>query len=152
MNTATPFDKTSIALLGGHTFEGVNFTLDQAKRLRDFYGLDPNFEKRSVQWSVEAREKERERIEAENEAKAPFQTKQIPPPLSEDDKRGMLRFYEAGRDVGCFRRARTDGLRVMAYLSKFMEKGEDPVRFIQGLCADAGYDAPDEWGDDEDEG
>lgn len=159
MNTATPSDASVIKLLGGHTFEGVSFTKGQAKRLRDYYGFDPDFEKESVQWSVDAREKEREKtrkeIEGEPVRASWMKQEEIPPPLSEDDKKGLLHLYEAGRDVGCFRQARTDGLRLMAYLSEFLGRGEDPVRFIQGLCADAGFDAPDEWEDeeeDEDEG
>lgn len=46
----------------------------------------------------------------------------------------------AGDIRNLLRETRTDGLRLMAYLAHFLQKGEDPVVLVHNLCQQAGYD------------
>ena len=38
-----------------------------------------------------------------------------------------------------------DGLRVMAFLAKHLEQGQDPVKFVAQLAIEAGFDEPDDY-------
>lgn len=49
-------------------------------------------------------------------------------------------FVRTGSIRNLFRHANSDGLRIMAFLSKFCEPGEDPVQLIARVLADQGYD------------
>lgn len=55
-----------------------------------------------------------------------------------DDDSGILE--QAGTDRNLIRHARCDGLRVMAFLSRFLEPGEDPVKFLARVLGDACFD------------
>lgn len=54
----------------------------------------------------------------------------------------LERWNETGKIRNLFRHVEHDGLRVMAFLSRFLEPDEDPVAFVAKLCADAGFDCP----------
>ena len=90
---ATEEDALSAGFLGVSVFEGVGFTVDQKRRLYEFYDV-------------------------------------------EDDTSNELMcaasFRAAARD------ARTDGLRIMAYLAGkgVLEAGDDPVRLIENALFD----------------
>jgi len=68
-------------------------------------------------------------------------------------------FAHTGSTRNMVRLARQDGLRIMALLSQFCEPGEDPVRLVCNVLAEAGFDAPymgavdededEDWDDDE---
>ena len=46
----------------------------------------------------------------------------------------------AGAEVRAWREAQTDGLRLMAFLAEYLERGEDPVVYVARMLADAGYE------------
>lgn len=56
---------------------------------------------------------------------------------------------QAGDFRNLTRYVQEDGIRVMAFLSRYLEPGEDPVKLTQRLCIDAGFDVPDYEEDDE---
>jgi len=60
------------------------------------------------------------------------------------------RFEQAGSSRNLFRYTRSDGFRVMAILAKYLEPGEDPVKFIVRLLSSQGYDIGTliEWADE----
>lgn len=65
-------------------------------------------------------------------------------------RRGRTALENAGDIRNLMRYADIDGLRVMAFLSRYLEPGEDPVRLLQNALSDAGYDVSDM--PDEDDG
>jgi|OM-RGC.v1.028187788 hypothetical protein len=78
--------------------------------------------------------------------------------LTSDEHRALEKVYGFTRERECefvaagnfrnlMRHASHDGLRVIAYMARFLEPGEDPVRFIGQLLMDAGFDVPNdvEW-------
>ncbi len=58
---------------------------------------------------------------------------------------------QAGGQRNLMRHVEVDGMRAMAFLSRYLEKGEDPVRFLQNAMVDVGYDVPDLMEDEEDQ-
>jgi hypothetical protein len=145
-----------VELLGGQSFEGVTFTTDQVRRLQAYYGIDPAKTEEFVEHAIAAREAERARVKEEREKKEadPLRSRfdklpEIPKPLSEKEKEDLRTFERAGSGRNIFRHVRSDGLRLMAFLSKFLEKDEDPVKFVHDLCMEAGYDTPNDWEEEE---
>jgi len=52
-----------------------------------------------------------------------------------------LRLLQAGADRNLFRHAEVDGLRIVAWFAKYLEPGEDPLRWlIQRLAEVGAYD------------
>jgi hypothetical protein len=49
-------------------------------------------------------------------------------------------FHQAGADRNLIRHAQLDGLRLVAWLAKFVDKDEDPLAFLVSVMADSGMD------------
>lgn len=63
-----------------------------------------------------------------------------------------LPLMQAGADRNAIRHAEADGLRLLAWLAKFVPAGEDPLKTLVRAVADAGWDVDHEdiaWADDE---
>jgi hypothetical protein len=61
-------------------------------------------------------------------------------------------FYQAGADRNMVRHAEGDGLRLVAWLAKYVPEGEDPLKSLIQLAVDAGWDvdpADVEWAEAE---
>ena len=56
------------------------------------------------------------------------------------DPQGQDKFQLAGAQLYMAREASADGLRVMAWLARFLRPGDDPVQFVAQLAANAGMD------------
>jgi hypothetical protein len=152
MNTATPHDRELIALLGGETFEGIAFTPDQLRALRRFYGFSDAVSRQSLEDVREAHERAQTKQMADL-AKLPSYRRHAGSGPVEFDEPAIKRWIKTGENTNLFRRTRDDGLRLMAFLAKHLEPGEDPVKVIIELFIDAGYDVKAEdvaWVRDED--
>ena len=145
---ATPNDIAMIELLGGNRHEGIVLSRSQMNHLRKAYEFNPIFPAKCADQAVALREAEIVRIKAENAEKAAKGLtrnsynglKDVPNPLTGAEKKTVERFHQAGDDRDLLRQASGDGLRVMAFLAQFLEPGQDPVKLVVQLCADAGYD------------
>jgi hypothetical protein len=134
--------------------EGVAFTSDQIKRLRKVYLFTDEFIDQQVAEGLEAHEKAVAKWQEEYDAidsdwtRRNFRKK--PEPF---DAEAMRRFYSTGSDRNLFRHAQRDGLRLMAFLSEFVEQGHDPVKLVVQLASEAGFDVGShvEWAFDEEE-
>jgi hypothetical protein len=84
--------------------------------------------------------------------------------LTHDELRSLEKVYEfhseenpllqAGADRNLFRHAEADGLRVLAWLSRYTEPGQDPLKVLVGLAVEAGLNVDPEdcaWAEDEEE-
>jgi hypothetical protein len=145
MNTARPQDAETIALLGGDQHNGVHLTRDQVRHLERIAGVPNRTEAemalRRAQWAErmaaaqstwEAMSASERRLKPEP-AKCPF-----PEGLYDHETHAALE------------EAAHNGLRAMAFLAEFLHKGEDPVRFLENLLIDAGFDCgTSEWVDNE---
>lgn len=150
-NTSTEGSADMVRMLGGTSLHGVTFTKTELRNVSEFYGIDPKQSKRLAdELHAEALE-EAKNAEPPRYSWEPKNTVKIP---TEKDRKAVETFLDAGTNLAALREAATDGLRLMAYLSHFLQEGEDPVTLVHNLCRDAGYDTgrtgfrePDE-GDD----
>ena len=63
-------------------------------------------------------------------------------------------FMQAGADLNAIRAAEVDGLRLLAWLARYVPPGADPLKHLVQAAADAGWDvdpADVAWADDDDE-
>lgn len=70
------------------------------------------------------------------------------------EEQQIAAFEKAGDERNLFRHVDADGLRLMAVVAKHLSPGEDPVRFLLCLLAQAGHDVDPEdlaWAQNEDE-
>jgi hypothetical protein len=141
--TATPVDESLIQILGiGASHEGVALTRDQFQAIKRLYGyypeppvpkppppppLGPN-----PSWEQESRHKEVMRAYSKWEDPSPF--------------------HQAGADRNAMRWASSDGLRMLAWIAKYVPPESDPVKALIQLAIDAGWDidpATVEWVNEE---
>ena len=140
LNTTTPNAKVLIQLLGGLSTGSLVFTHDEIRTLNKLYGFTP--EKPSSRPPKPVRSPDPEgtpdfkRQAADEEYKravAAWEKWEDPQPL-----------MQAGADRNMFRFAEHDGLRLIAWLAKFVPAGEDPLKTLIHLALDAGYDVSPE--------
>lgn len=149
---STPSAADSIALLGGERYEGVTVTRDERDALERLYGFDLDAA------ANDAREFERiahaTALAAHKEAMAKRSRWDPPlrPPITNPD--GVARFVGEGALRNLFRHAEADGLRMVAVAARYLEPGDDPVKFLLSLMDRAGMDViedPDWYNDSEEE-
>lgn len=64
-----------------------------------------------------------------------FRMYKVTPPSPEQPN-----LFQEGAWRNCTRYARTDGYRLVAFLARYCEEGEDPLSVVKRAMADAGYD------------
>lgn len=134
---STPSAKFANELLGGGmAYQGVHWTRDEVKQLRRLYKYE---------------------VERPNEKPAPPIAPNRSDFNSEWDYRSAVSRYEdelrnhskwqdpiallqAGADRNMARYAEHDGLRIVAWLSRYAEPGEDPMKVLIRLLMDSGID------------
>lgn len=138
-----PCDEVMCSLLGGCHWDGVNLTNDQVAALsRHYDGISVEDNVRETRANFEAAETARKLKWEEDFKKDPYRT---PKPFEHRyfEEEAIRALYTAGRNKGTKTAASFDGLRLMAFLARFLERGEDPVRLVEGLMMDAGFDVTD---------
>ncbi len=153
-----------IQLLGyGSRHGSVAFSKDQVDHLSRIYGFDDSRDleiSQGIQDQQQADWEERTR-DWEEALKLPRHTPEyrkiwekysqkwmgrtLPyrgDPPEKPRETSIISFLRAGSSRNLSRWAERDGLRVMAFLSRLLETGEDPVRFVGRLCMEAGYEVP----------
>lgn len=149
LDFSTPATQMMAQILGSVHYEGAEFSLTQYKQLCRLYGVTDAKREEMV---AESRAMHEGRVASYNEdlqawkAGTLFQEPEAPKPF---DEAGIRRWYERGDARNMFRHAQHDGLRVMAFLSRFLEPGEDPVKMLIQMAVDAGFDVDPsdiEWG------
>ena len=65
------------------------------------------------------------------------------PLYREFNEAGVRLFLSTGTDRNLSRYAEVHAMRVLAFLARFLEPGQDPVQLVAQLCSDAGYDVPE---------
>ena len=136
-SVTAPSAETTIGLLGpGMTYSGIAFTRDETRALNKLYGFkaekpnqrppkperrpDPEGTPEYKRWQADA---------AHKEAVAAWERWTDPMP-----------FMQAGADRNVARHAEHDGLRLIAWLAKFVPGGEDPLKTLVQLAAEVGWD------------
>lgn len=135
---STPSAADSIALLGGERYESVAFSLDECSALQRLYGVDTaRADKEARAFAEAAHQEAMARHRAAMAKRAPWD-RPLPAPTLQTD--GTAAFAVAGAGRNLFRHAEADGLRMVAAMARFLQPGDDPVRVLVSLMADAGWD------------
>lgn len=134
---STPSAKFANELLGGGmVYQGVHWSRDEVNRLRELYGykverpnekpappIAPNRSDFNSDWDYR-RAVSRHEDELRNHAKW----------------QDPIVLLQAGADRNMARYAEHDGLRIVAWLSRYTEPGEDPMKALIRLLMDSGID------------
>ena len=148
---STPSSRDMCALLGGgEQYQGVTISRDEQAALGAYYEYDlsrvgpdvsppspPPPPPNDATW-----------IERDAYKRALADHERA---VARHDPQGQHKFQLAGAQLYMAREASSDGLRVMAWLARFLRPGDDPVQFVAQLAADAGMDTRGDelLGDDE---
>lgn len=151
---STPSAAVSIDLLGGYRYESVTFSTDELRALERLYEFDLS---KSVN---EARHHAEEahaaavvQYEAAKAASSPWNWPTIHPPKP-PDLAGAARWQRSGDIRNLMRHAEADGLRLIGAIARYLSPGEDPVKILLSLMAQAGFDVQEDpdWYNEEEEG
>ena len=150
-DVTTPFVGKMMQLLGtGGILENVAFSKSEINSLKKLYGFEaekpnqkpppPEAPKREDYGS----DLDFERAQRDHKvALKAHENWQDPLPL-----------MQAGADRNLFRHVRGDGLRLAAFIAKFCQPGEDPLKVLIRMATDAGYAVEPEdasWAEEEEE-
>jgi len=138
-----------IRLLGpGLSHAGLMLTSDETRALNKLYGFTP--EPPTERPPRPERKPDPEGTSAYERKQADDAHKRAVTAWEKwEDPRAIL---QAGADRNMVRHAESDGLRLVAWLAKFVPAGGDPLKTLIQLASDAGYDVPAEdvdWAEDE---
>lgn len=145
----SPHSATSIELLGGVTRNGVTVSKGEFEAMQRLYRMKQEKQVKRPPEPVPPKSSEfpsdREYAQALSqyeEAHARWRKWEDPSVL-----------LQAGADVGTFRCAEEDGLRMVAWIAKFASPGEDPLKVLVRMAADAGFDASSDlgWAEEEEQ-
>ena len=149
---STPSAALSIALLGGDRYEGVTISRDECDALQRLYGFDITSAAKEARDHAEAAHKV---AMAEYDAAMAKRSRWDPvPPVPVLQPDGAARLMVAGASRNMFRHAEADGLRMVAAVARYLSPGDDPVRFLISIMAEAGLDVgedPDWYGGSEED-
>ena len=138
--TDTPDTAVMVSLLGGDWHENVCFSPDQKKKLLAFYDIS------GVNEEVEAsRQAHEERVrkwqEADTASMSYVELKNHKWAKPGDfDAEGLRAMYTGHAMQAMFRETITDGMRLMALLSRVLGPNEDPVKLVAGMLMSEGFD------------
>jgi len=139
----TPKTGTVFRLLGtGLRAGGVTLTRDETAALNKLYGFEIEKPQKRPPKPVLA--------EVELEPDAPAWKRQDAEKRAKKDHEEAVKrwekwsdpreLFQAGADRNMLRHAEHDGMRLVAWLAKYVPKGEDPLKTLVQLAVDAGYD------------
>ena len=149
---STPSAACSVALLGGHRYEGVTFSRDELRALERLYECD--FQRAEQEAVAFAAAEHAKRLTEHKEALAKHAKDRYlytspPERPAAPDPAAIARWQRSGGERNVFRHAAADGLRMVAAIARHLQPGEDPVRLLLSLLAQAGIDVREdpEWYD-----
>lgn len=139
----TPRASVMMQLLGSHLYKGISMTPDEFRAIQKLYGFKPeppvekpappvapqkeDFKGEHANWDYQdALRRHEQALKAHENWQSPQE------------------FLQAGADRNAMKHAEADGLRIIAWLAKFVPVGEDPLKTVVQLASDAGYDVDSE--------
>lgn len=148
--TTTPRAGVMLNLLGGVTAGPIALTGDEFRAIKKLYGFKPEKPHKKPPPPEPPKEKDfskpweyREALQKHELALEAHARWESPQPM-----------MQAGADRNAIRHAEQDGLRLLAWLAKFITAGEDPLKSLVQLACDAGWDVDGDdiaWSETEEE-
>ncbi len=137
-SVTTPLAADMIRLLGGGVqHEGVTFSHDETRRLNKLYGYTPEAPRQrppKPEPPHQGRLDYREEIDYKNAVNA------------WEGWTDPRAFFQAGADLHMARSALHDGLRLVAWLARYVPAGTDPLKTLIQAVSQAGWTDVD-WAD-----
>lgn len=145
----TPLAESMTRILGpGMVTGGTIFTRDETAALNKLYAFKPEGPGKRPPKPVRQPDPEGALPHQKRDADEAFMKKVAAWERWEDPQALM----QAGADRNMVRHATSDGLRLVAWIAKFVPEGEDPVKTLIQLASQAGWDVSGEdmaWAEDE---
>ena len=137
-NTSTPRAKELIQFFGsGPSYEGTYTTTDEYRALQRVYGFHD-------ETLPEIREPTKPDTSRMTYSQKEYALKQYEEALaasrSPKNREEIQSFLQAGSDLALMRHARNDGLRMIFWLSRYLEPGQDPVKLLISMAVASGFD------------
>ena len=134
---STPRVGATMGILGSScSFEGVHFSRDEHRAMTKLYG----FYKEPKQQRPPEPPLPGPESYYHGEDRAEWQARKLA-----HDKwkkwQDPSNYLQAGADLNMSRRAREDGLRLIAWLARYVEPGEDPLKALIQAAAEVGWAA-----------
>ena len=146
--TTTPLAGTMLQLLGpGISSESLTLTRQEFEAVQKLYGFTkekPNQKPPPPEPPKLTGDRWKDQLAREDHQRA------LDAHAKWEDPRAFL---QAGADRNAMRHARADGTRMLVWLAKFVDAGQDPLKLLIQMASDAGYDVDPndyEWATNED--
>jgi hypothetical protein len=133
---STPRAAEMVNLLGGASSGAVTLTSDEKRAIDRLYGFVPEQPRQRPERPVEPR-REDFADWASHDAAVRAHKAALEAWQKWTDPR---QFMQAGANRNVFRHAKADGLRMLAWIARHMQPGDDPVKALVRLAVDAGWD------------
>lgn len=134
--STTPSAETVNTLLGsGIRYEGVVLTREETEHLQKLYGYKEEQPQKRPNRPVEPKRTDYGHYEYEDAIR--LYKRQVKAWEQWEDSSKLM---QAGADRNMLRHAAHDGLRIIAWLAKYVEPGQDPLKEIVKMIVDRGYD------------
>lgn len=121
---------------GGMVYQGVHWSQDEVKRLRKLYKYEVERPNKKPERPLEPQRSEFE-FDSDYRRAMNMHAMAIKHHAAGTDP---VEFMQAGADRNMARYAEHDGLRIVAWLSRYTEPGEDPMKALIRLLMDSGID------------
>lgn len=138
----TPRVKLMMQLLGtGFTSQGVTLSVDEFNAIKRLYGYKPegSNKKPPPPKAPEKPSDPKKHWQYENDFRKYEESLKAHANWTDPQP-----FMQAGADRNAIRDAECDGLRLLAWIAKFVPVGEDPLKTLIQMAIDAGFDVPPE--------
>lgn len=130
----TPASALLVGMLGGHSRAGITLSDSEKRWIDRLYGYTPEPKRergaRPEPKPVEGSYEERAKIERANKRAE----------QAWEDWKDPSALMQAGADVNAFRHAAADGLRMVAWIARYLTPGDDPLKALVQLASGAGWD------------
>ena len=136
----TPKARAMTVLLGGSTFGSIAVSSDEFRAIQRLYGFKPESPNEKPP-PPPAPKREDFDLKRKYDDAVEKHEKALKLHASWEDPMALM---QAGADRNAFRYAEADGLRIIAWLAKYVPTGEDPLKHIVQLAIECGLDVDPE--------
>jgi hypothetical protein len=146
----TPHAASMIRLLGGQRHAGFVMTKDEKHAVDRLYGYKPELANAKPPPPSPPKREDYANAWEYNDALRKHEAA-LTAHAQWEDPRSLM---QSGADINAMRHAEADGLRLLTWLARHLQPGEDPLRAVVQLAVDAGWDVDHEdvaWAGQEDD-
>lgn len=136
MSVTTPSAAITATVFGARVFGSLALTVDEFRAIQKLYRFVPEGSHEKPEAPVAPLRSDFDADWKYRDAEEKHKRAMLAWDLWEDP-RGLL---QAGADRNAIRHAESDGLRIIAWLAKYVPTGEDPLKHVIQFASQAGLD------------